>query len=471
MKRSASIFLKDWLNNPSRKPLVMRGARQVGKTWLIRDLAESQSLTLIELNLEKRPELAEHFSSNDPRRILSDLEADLGLNINREACILFLDEIQAIPSLLATLRWFREEMPELAVVAAGSLLDFTLTEHDFSMPVGRIMYCHIEPLSFFEFLDASGNEKLREALCAASETGTLTPRLHERSLELFSEYCLTGGLPEIVAEWVENRNDDQRLQLQRDLIATYRDDFNKYRKRVPTDLLRRVMDAVPKQLGNRFVYSHVDTDSSHRNLKQAVEMLSLARVCHRIEHTAANGLPLGAESNPRLFKMIMTDIGITTVQLGLSRLEFRNLSQVVWANKGGLAEQFVGQQLRYLFKPWEEPRLFYWQRTGGRQGELDFIYQHGPHIIPIEVKAGSAGSMKSLHAFMQCKQLPLALRLDTNPPSMQDLDVRTTTGEQVRYRLLSLPIYMTETLPFAIERALRASSSARTSTIRSSLRG
>jgi len=454
MKRSVSIFLKDWLTNPNRKPLVLRGARQVGKTWLIRDLAESQARLLIELNLEKRPELAEHFSSNDPARIISDLEADLGLNIDPESAILFLDEIQAVPTLLASLRWFREEMPELPVVAAGSLLDFTLAEHDFSMPVGRIMYCHVEPLSFFEFLDASGNGKLREALQAAGETGTLAPRLHERSLELFSEYCITGGLPEIVAEWVENRDDDRRLQLQRDLVAAYRDDFNKYRKRVPTDLLRRVMDAVPKQLGDRFVYNHVDTDSSHRNLKQAVDMLTLARVCHRIEHTAGNGLPLGAESNPRLFKMMMTDIGISTVQLGLSRLEFRNLDQAVWANKGGMAEQFVGQHLRCLFKPWEEPRLFYWQRTGGRQGELDFIFQHGPRIIPIEVKAGSAGSMKSLHAFMRNKQLPLAIRLDTNPPSVQDLDVRTTTGEQARYRLVSLPLYMVETLPSAIERSL-----------------
>jgi len=454
MKRSVSIFLKDWLTNPSRKPLVMRGARQVGKTWLVRDLAKTSSRTLIELNFEKQPELAGHFSSNDPDRIISDLEADLGLDIHPDNAILFLDEIQAAPALLASLRWFREEMPELPVVAAGSLLDFTLEEHDFSMPVGRIMYCHVEPLSFFEFLEASGNEKLREVLYAAGNTGILSPRLHERSLDLFSEYCITGGLPEIVAAWVEVRNDDQRLQLQQDLIAAYRDDFNKYRKRVPTDLLRRVMDAVPKQMGGNFVYNHVDADSSHRNLKQAVEMLALARVCHRIEHTAANGLPLGAEGNPRLFKMMMVDIGISTAQLGLSRLEVRNLNQTVWANKGGLAEQFVGQHLRCLFKPWEEPRLFYWQRTGGRQGELDFIFQYGPHIIPIEVKSSSAGSMKSLHAFMQKKQLPLAVRLDTNPPSVQDLDVRTTTGEQARYRLVSLPLYMTETLPSAIERSL-----------------
>lgn len=452
MKRVLSDFLQEWLINPGRKPLVVRGTRQVGKTWLVRNLAKSSGRTLVELNFEKQPGLAENFSSNEPARILSELRADLGREIDPAHVILFLDEIQAAPALLASLRWFYEEMPELPVIAAGSLLDFTLKEPDFSMPVGRVMYCHVEPLTFFEFLAASGHDTLREALRSAAVEGTLSPRLHSRSLELFSEYCLTGGLPEVVAAWTAHRNDTQRLQIQQDLIAAYRDDFNKYRRHVSADLLRRVLQMVPKQMGGNFVYNQVDANSSHRNLKLALEMLLLARVCHRIEHTSANGLPLGAEGNTRLFKVLMFDIGISAVQLGLSRVDFRNLDEVVWAAKGRMAEQFVGQHLRRLFAPWEEPRLYYWQRTGGRQGEIDFVQQHGPHIVPIEVKAGSAGSMKSLHAFMQSKRLPFAVRLDTNPPSLQDLDLHTTTGQRTRYRLLSLPLYMTETLPLAIDR-------------------
>lgn len=455
MKRSASAFLDEWLAGSGRKPLVLRGARQVGKTWLIRDLATRQSRDLVELNLEKRPELGAHFSSNDPSRIVSDLEAELNVTIRAETTILFLDEIQAVPELLASLRWFREEMPKLPVVAAGSLLDFALRQHDFSMPVGRIMYCHVEPLSFFEFLEGSGNEKLRAALEEAGRTGVLSPRLHERSLELFSEYCVVGGLPEIVKEWIEHRDDNQRLQLQRDVVAAYRDDLNKYRDRVPADLLRRVMDAVPRQLGSRFVYSQVDVDARHREVKRAVELLELARLCHRIEHTAAGGLPLGAEGNPRLFKLIVADVGIGTAQLGLSRVNLRNLDQTIWANKGGLAEQFAGQHLRCIFPPWEDPRLFFWQRTGGRQGEIDYVMQHENHVLPVEVKSGSAGSMKSLHTFMNQKQLHLAARLDGNPPSLQDMDVKTTTGERVRYRLLSLPLYMTETLPLALQHRAR----------------
>ena len=451
MKRTVSKFLDQWLNDTYRKPLVLRGARQVGKTWLVRDLAQRHGLKLVELNMERRPELADHFRSNDPRRAVSDLSADLGVSISAENCLLFIDEVQATPQLLAFLRWFREEMPEMPVVAAGSLLDFALRQHAFSMPVGRISYCYLEPLSFYEFLDASGNELLKKTLIAAGESLDIAPRLHQRALELFSEYCLVGGLPEVVSDWLAKREDERRLQLQRDLITTYRDDFNKYRGRISSDVLRGVLDALPRQLGGRFVYSHVDGEAKHRDLKQALELLRLARICHRVEHTAANGLPLGAEANPGLFKVILVDVGLAAVQLGLSRLALRDLETIVWANKGGIAEQVVGQHLRCLSHAYEDPGLFYWQRTEGRQAEIDYVIQHGSHIIPVEVKAGKAGSMKSLHAFMQSKQLSCAVRLDINPPSSQTVDVMTTTGQSVNYRLLSLPLYMVESIPAALK--------------------
>ena len=318
------------------------------------------------------------------------------------------------------------------------------------MPGGRISYFDLEPGTFYEFLDASGNEMLKSALMAAGESLELNPRLHQRALEMFSEYCLVGGLPEVVSDWIAKRDDARRLQLHRDLIATYRDDFNKYRGRIPADLLRGVMDAIPRQLGGRFVYSHVDVEAKHRDIKQALELLRLSRVCHRVDHTAANGLPLGAETNPGTFKMILVDVGLAAVQLGLSRLDLRDLNAVVWANKGGVAEQFVGQHLRCLSQAYEDPRLFYWQRTEGRQGEIDYIIQHGSQIIPVEVKAGKAGAMKSLHAFMHGKKLTCALRLDANPPSFQTVDVQTTTGDPVKYRLLSLPLYMVESIPAAL---------------------
>jgi uncharacterized protein len=450
MERHVSRFLDQWLEAPDRKPLVLRGARQVGKTWLVRDLARRQGRKLVELNMERRPELADHFRGNDPRRTVSDLAADLGVSISSGDSLLFIDEMQAAPHLLAFLRWFREDMPDLPVIAAGSLLDFTLEEHEFSMPVGRISYCYAEPVSFHEFLDASGNVALGSALAASVESLDLSPRLHQRALQLFSEYCLVGGLPEVVADWLSTRDDDRRLQLQRDLIATYRDDFNKYRGRVSPDLLRRVMDSVPRQLGSRFMFSHVEIDAGQRDIKRCLELLCLARVCHRVEHTAANGLPLGAETKAGLFKTILVDVGLASVHLGFSSLAFRDLDAVIWANKGGLAEQFVGQQLRCISPAFEDPKLFYWQRTEGRQGEIDFMIQQGNRIIPLEVKAGSSGAMKSLHSFMLQKHLGFAIRLDTNQPSIQNLKVKTTTGESVAYKLLSLPLYMAENIPGAV---------------------
>jgi hypothetical protein len=447
LKRKTAAFLDQWLVSENRKPLVLRGARQVGKTWLVRDLAHRMGRQLVEVNVERRPELADHFADNDVARALRDLEADLGVSIRPESSILFFDEIQACPRLLGLLRWFYEEMPELPVVAAGSLLEFALRDHDFSMPVGRISYCHVEPVSFYEYLDASGDEKLRGALEDAAETLSLSPVLHRRALDVFREYCLIGGMPEVIAEWIKKPDDARRLQLQRDLIATYRDDFNKYRARLSADLLRRVMDAVPRQLGDRFVYNQVEADARHPDLKKAFDLLAMARVCHRVEHTAGNGLPLGAETNPRLFKALLVDIGLAAAQLGLGVVDFRDLQQAVWAGKGGLAEQVVGQLLRCLFLPFEEPRLFYWQRTAGRMGEIDYLIQRGSRIVPVEVKAGAAGSMKSLHAFMQSKRLQVALRFDGNPPSVQNVDVRTTTGEPVSYRLVSLPLYMVESVP------------------------
>jgi len=452
MRRLVSEYLTDWLGQPARKPMILRGARQVGKTWLVRELARSSGRALVEVNLERRPELADHFAGNAARRAIADLGIDLGVQIRPESALLFLDEIQATPQMLGALRWLGEDVPELPVIAAGSLLDFALREPAFSVPVGRITYCHVEPMSFYEFLDACGQAGLHTVLRESVGKGELGSRLHARALELFAEFCLVGGLPEVVADWTEHRDDDRRLRLQRDLLATYRDDFNKYRDRIPADLLRRVMDSTVRQLGKRFIYSQVDADSSHRELKKAAELLFLARVCHPIEHTAANGLPLGAEGNPRLLKSILVDVGLASVQLGLSRLRFRDLNEVVWSNRGGLAEQFVGQHLRCLARPYEERRLFFWQRAGGRPGEIDYVLQEGGRIVPIEVKAGASGAMKSLHAFMQEKELKLAARFDTNPPSIQDMKLRTTTGEEVGYRLTSLPLYMVESLPLALLR-------------------
>ncbi|MCD4755926.1 MAG: ATP-binding protein [Deltaproteobacteria bacterium] len=453
MKRFAAKELDNWLKNHNRKPMVLRGARQVGKTWLVRDLAKRQRLKLIELNFERLPNLADLFSENNPEEILRNIEAELATTIRPYSSLLFLDEIQAAPELFSKLRWFKEDMQELPVVAAGSLLDFALNKYQYSMPVGRITYFHLEQLSFFEFVLGTGNEALYKKLLSFSlETG-MPESLHEKCMGLYHDYCLVGGMPEVVQEWVNSKNLKSCIKIQQDLLATYRDDFHKYGGEIDAGLLNKIMLSVAEQLGNKFVYSRVDPAGTMALVKKAFTKLSQAKVCTKILHTSGNGLPLGAESNEKFFKALMVDIGLISVLLGLSSIKHPESKNIIFSNKGGLAEQFAGQQLRTAQAPLTDPQLFYWQRTGGRLGEIDYIIQHGNRVVPVEIKSGASGSMKSLHQFMAEKHLDFAVRCNANLPSVENLKVKTTLGQPVAYRLLSIPIYMTERLGELIEEA------------------
>jgi len=457
MIRFASKDLDDWLLNPNRKPMVIRGARQVGKTWIVRDLAIRNKYKLIELNFERLPSLSDLFAENDPAEILKNIEAEFATSIETDSSLLFLDEIQAAPQLFSKLRWFREEMPELPIIAAGSLLDFSLSKHQYSVPVGRITYFHLEPMSYLEFLVATGNQALRTKLSSTSPVTKLPDSLHEKCLKLYYDYCLVGGMPEVVQEWINRKNLQSCLKIQQDLLATYRDDFHKYGGEIEAGLLSRILLSVAEQLGNKFVYSRADSAKNVVKIKSALTKLDQARVCTKVLHTAGNGLPLGAESNEKFFKAAMVDIGLVSVQMGLSLTSRRESKKIIFSNKGGLAEQFVGQQLRAAQAPLAEPRLYYWQTTGGRQGEIDYIIQYANRVVPVEVKSGAAGSLKSLHMFMANKGLDFAVRCNISQPSLENIGVKTTLGQPVSYRLLSIPLYLTERLDDLIEYSLKRS--------------
>ena len=453
MFRFALKELDKWLKNYNRKPMVLRGARQVGKTWLVRDLAKRQHLKLIELNLERFPSLADLFSENNPEKILKNIEAELGTTINPASSLLFLDEIQATPELFSKLRWFKEDMKQLPVIAAGSLLEFSLNRYQYSMPVGRITYFYLEPMSFFEFILASGNDILYEKLLTFSLEKGMPESLHEKCLSLYYDFCLVGGMPEVVQEWANTKNIKSCIKLHQDLLETYRNDFHKYAGKIDAALLAKIMLSISKQLGNKFIYSRVEPSINMIRIKKALTMLSKAKVCTKVLHTSGNGLPLGAESNDKFFKFLMLDIGLISAQLGLSSAKPSEAKNIIFSNKGGLTEQFVGQQLRVTQSPLSDPQMFYWQRTGRKQGEIDYIIQHGNCVVPFEVKSGKAGSMKSLHHFMAEKGYDFAVRCNINQPLVENLKLKTTSGRQVSYRLLSIPVYMTECIHDLIDQA------------------
>jgi predicted AAA+ superfamily ATPase len=256
--------------------------------------------------------------------------------------LLFLDEIQAAPQLFAKLRWFREDMQKLAVIAAGSLLDFTLNKYRYSMPVGRITYFYLEQMSFFEFLLATGNDTLYKKVSSFSLETKLPESLHEKCMGLYYDYCLVGGMPEVLKEWVNSRNLKTCMKIQQDLLATYRDDFHKYGGEIDAGLLNRILLSVSEQLGNKFVYSRVDPAKKGGLIKNALTRLSQAKVCTKVLHTAGNGLPLGAESNEKFFKVLMLDIGLISVQLGYHLPDTRQQGKLSFLIRGDWRSSLSG---------------------------------------------------------------------------------------------------------------------------------
>ena len=444
MRRTLTPELERWLGTTPRKALVLRGARQVGKTWLVRDLARRAGLTLIEVNLERNPELARPLLELGPQAALADLTLDHPDPPSPDRCLLFLDEVQEAPEVLARLRWFTEELPELAVVAAGSLLEFALAEHAFSMPVGRITYRFVEPLAFDEFLMAHGEAQVHERLLAWEPGEELTPTLHARAMESYDRFAMTGGMPAVVEADTRGAEPAELRGLQSDLVQTYRDDFAKYAQRLPRAELNLVLASVAAQLGSKFVYARVDDSIKHQHAKRALELLRDARVITLASHSHATGIPLGATADTKRRKAFFLDVGLAHALMNTpAGAAFPAFAALADAVRGALAEQLVAQQVRAPLGPrGAEPVLHYWQRSGGRAGELDFVLQLDQRIVPVEVKSGSAGKMKSLHQFMADRALDFAVRIDRNPPSVQDLDLTTTQGDPVRYRLLSLPGYL-----------------------------
>ncbi|MBN1962913.1 MAG: ATP-binding protein [Deltaproteobacteria bacterium] len=454
MFRISSGFLDSWLSDPARKPLIVRGARQVGKSFLIKDWGIKHFTHVVEANLERDPVLSSCFTDNDPRLTLQRLEAILRRPIKTDgSTLLFLDEIQAAPSLLAKLRWFAEEIASLPIIAAGSLLDFTLADHQFSMPVGRVTYHHLEPMGFEEFCIALDEQQivrwLRENVTKDTIlSGSAMPiGLHAKALKLFREWLLVGGMPAAVETYRQERSIVHCESIHRDLLATIRDDFAKYANRVHHHRLTATLDSIPHQLGCKFTYRRVDPFERIEAIRKSVDLLCLARICHRVVASIAQGLPLSAGANMRAFKLIYLDVGLATTALGLTLIGIENISDLTLINAGAIAEQAAGQLLRLLFPSNQEPSLYFWQRQyRGSEAEVDYIISHNAAVMPIEIKAGSTGTLKSLHQFMSDHDLPMAIRLNSTPPSITHVNTSTPTGKHARYQLLSLPCYLTEQL-------------------------
>lgn len=445
MYRHCLKNIRGWFEHQSHKPLVLRGARQVGKSTLVRLFSEQQEIELVELNFERNPEYTELFATKDPKAIVANIRLMMNKNLIPEQSILFLDEIQAVPKVLACLRYFYEEMPSLHVIAAGSLLDFELAAPEFSMPVGRISYMHIYPMSFTEFLRAVGEKSLAEYVEQWQVGDEIIAPVHGKLMGLLRQNMAVGGMPEAVKAFSQSSDYRRCEVIKQDLMATFQDDFAKYARHQDQDLIRLSFRKAPSFIGRKVKYSEITRDTDSKRVGKALEQLNMARVVHKVLRTSANGLPLAAEENVKFFKLLFLDVGLVSTMMNVS---WQVLQQdLMLINQGALAEQWVGQELLNSLDAHQPPHLHYWARESrSSSAEVDYVIA-GDNPVPVEVKAGKTGSLKSLHLFVREKSAPLAIRLNADMPSL--MQISQQQGEQQEgeneaegCRLLSLPLYM-----------------------------
>jgi len=412
LKRKIDAELLEWKETESRKPLILRGARQVGKTAAVRKLG-NLFYNFLEINFENKDHVGAKRvfeRHSDPRLICDELSVLFEIPIIAGQTLLFLDEIQSCPDAISSLRYFYEQMPELHVIAAGSLLEFALQKIP-SYAVGRVRSMYMYPFSFEEFLYAMERNILLEKLKTATPENPLSEEIHLKLKELFLRFVIIGGMPEVVAKYASGGSLLECQNKLDELTDTLYNDFAKYKQRVPTTRLEEVFSAIIAQTGQKFTSTKVATSANSMQIKESVELLKMAGLVYAATHTSANGLPLGAETNPRYQKLMILDTGIYQRFL---RLDLTNLllnEKIEQINKGALAEMFVGTELVKSQNNRLPAELYYWQREkGGSTAEVDYVIQHEQNIVPIEVKAGTKGAMQSMFIFLAEKQQPYGIR-------------------------------------------------------------
>jgi predicted AAA+ superfamily ATPase len=413
IKRNIDKQLLEWKKSNNLKPLLLRGARQVGKSSSVRELGKTFDFFL-EINFEKKEhqEVKKIFEQHSsPKLIIDELYAMFGTPITAGKTLLFIDEIQNCTHAISALRFFYEDMPDLHVIAAGSLLEFALEALP-SYGVGRIRSLFMYPMSFDEYLNAMNLSSLSNKIATSSFENPLSETLHKQCLNHVVRFIAIGGMPEVVATYATGGSLQECQQILSDLILTYNDDFAKYKKRVPASRLKEVFLSIMEQTGNKFVYSHAAENTKHESVKMAVELLIMAGLAYPVTHSSANGIPLAAELNHKHQKIIAFDTGIMqqALKLDISKLFLGETLQQI--NRGSIAEMFAGLEIIKNLPNNAPAQLFYWQREQrGSQAEIDYLIENGTSIVPIEVKAGTRGAMQSLHQFIAEKEVKKGIRV------------------------------------------------------------
>lgn len=431
MKRALEAELIAWKSKFEHPPILLRGARQVGKSFLIEEFGKLNFEVVAVVDFENRPELKSAFSTREPKEILSRLEIALGKPIKENRTLLFLDEIQLCPEALISLRYFKEQMPKLHVIAAGSLLEFLLHDENFSFPVGRIEFLYLHPLSFNEYLEAASPyicQRIKEY-----DLNNIPSQLeHQELLKWVRRYMFIGGMPAAVNVSLNEQSLYESQRIHHRILQAYESDFGKYAKYSQHKYLKIIFQRVPGLIGQILKYRRIDEEIRSRELKPALELLCHAGLVQRVFATTAAGLPLHAHLKNDRFKLLYLDIGLLQTATKVDATDFFD-KDIMQINAGMLAEQFVGQELLAYGAPYQKEPLLFWERTDGGQAEIDYLISLKARIVPIEVKAGATGSLRSLQSFLQDKPNALGVRVAGMPLSWHN-------------KILTIPFYLIHSL-------------------------
>ena len=391
MQRFIDHDLEQWRTSRRRKPLILRGARQVGKTYSIRHFGESRFDNFVLIDLERNPAWHKVFEGNlQARKICSEFEVLTSQKIIPGKTLLFFDEIQSCPRAISALRYFYEDMPHLHVIAAGSLLEFAM--QDISFPVGRVQFLTLYPLCFAEYLMAKGKEKASRIILSAPEE--VSKATHELLNEELRQYFFVGGMPESVKAYVETGSMQESFEVQFEICDTYRLDFAKYRPQADKHCLNTILTSIAQSVGQQIKYSRLGEGFSNPTIKKAFDLLNLARITTKVSSVEPSGLPLGATASAKIFKALMVDIGLMRHLTGMPIDVEYHKPDLLNIYRGAMAEQFVGQEMIIS----QKKDIYYWSRRAkSSSAEVDYLAVIKGKIFPVEVKSGSSGRLKSLH--------------------------------------------------------------------------
>jgi predicted AAA+ superfamily ATPase len=428
LKRIVFEALKRWKDSPQRKPILLRGARQVGKTYIVRELGKLFP-DFVEINFELLPDASKIFERDLlPERIIRDLSLFIGRKIEPGQSLLFLDEIQAAPKAIQALRYFYELLPQQHIISAGSLLDFELEK--IGMPVGRVTSLYMHPMSFLEFLAAKNEPLLIEMILEHDVPSKVSEVVHHKLLHLLGEYLAIGGMPEAMQSWLDSEDLNKCGAIHRTIIDSFRQDFNKYATRFQIKYLDVLFDAIPALLGQKFKFSNIPGEYRKRDLLPALDLLIKAGIAHKILHSSGTGIPLGATVNGDKFKLLFLDIALAQTILGLDTTSWLLDPELNLINKGAITEAFIGQELLAYSLFDVKGQLYYWHREArASNAEIDYLIQKQNQVIPIEVKSGAPGKLKSLKIF-----------LDEHPNSTQGIRFSSQNYDATN-GIQNLPLY------------------------------